>query len=56
MSLSSSSATGVDIYNGGSKNSLQELEKNATATPNTAMLLTTLEFSGEVTVLYALEK
>jgi hypothetical protein len=25
-------------------------------TPNTAMLLTTLEFSGEVTVLYALEK
>jgi len=42
-------------YNGGSKNSLQELEKNATATPNTAMLLTTLAFSGEVKLLYALE-
>jgi len=42
-------------YNGGSKNSLQELEKNATATPKTAMLLTTLAFSGEVKVLYALE-
>jgi len=47
--------TNVDPYSGGSKNSLHELEKNATAIPNTAMLLTTLAFSGEVRVLYALE-
>jgi len=44
------------LHNGGSKNSLQELEKNATATPKTAILLTTLAFSGEVKVLYALER
>jgi len=44
------------FYNGGSRNSLHELEKNATATPKTATLLTTLAFSGEVKVLYALVK
>jgi len=37
-------------------NSLQELEKNATATPKMATLLTTLAFSGEVRVWYAFEK
>jgi len=41
----------VPLYKGGRRNSLQELEKNAIATPNTATLLTTLAFSGEVRVL-----
>lgn len=45
------SQTNVPYYKGGRRNSLQELEKNATATPNTATLLTTLAFSGEVRVL-----
>lgn len=40
----------IPFHRGGSMNSLQGLEKNATATPKMAMLLTTLEFSGEVKV------
>jgi len=43
-------------YNGGNRNSLQLLEKKATATPNTATLRTTLAFSGDVRVVYVLAK
>jgi len=41
-------------HKGGSKNSLKELEKKATATPKMATLLITLAFSGDVKALYAL--
>jgi len=43
------------VYRGGNRNSLHELEKNATATPKIAILLTTVAFSGDVKELYALE-
>jgi len=44
----------VFAHKGGSKNSLKELEKKATATPKIATLLTTLAFSGDVKAPYAL--
>jgi len=42
------------LHKGGNKYSLHELEKNATATPKMATLLTTLAFSAEVKLLYTL--